>query len=101
MLRNSWIDSHLQSEQIGIKIVQYHGPILTACKQGAYFDEIVIKKGIEHWLPLFDKHNITVVFENHTHSFKRSKRIKNGEANQNGTYYLGEGAWGATKPSGN
>lgn len=43
---------------------------------------------------------MTIVFENHTHAFKRSKRIKDGQPHENGTYYLGEGAWGVVKPSG-
>ena len=83
-----------------IKLTQYHGPILTAWKQGAEYDEEVIKKGSEHWIPLFDKHNMTIVFENHTHAFKRSKPVKNRIFDPNGTYYLGEGMWGVTKPSG-
>ena len=35
-----------------------------------------------------------MAFENHVHSFKRTKRIKNGQPHQAGTVYLGDGSWG-------
>ena len=54
-------------------MTQFHGPFYTAWTQDSYFDQIVISKGLEHWIPLFDKHNMTIVFKNHTHAFKRSK----------------------------
>ena len=68
-------------------MTQFHGPIYTAWTQDSYFDQIVISKGLEHWVPLFDKHNMTIVFKNHTHAFKRSKKIKNGVSNESGTIY--------------
>jgi hypothetical protein len=98
--QKDWIENTFKRSPTTLKVLQYHGPILSACQQDAYFDNLVIDKGKDHWLPLFDKYNVTVVFENHTHSFKRTKRIKHGKEHQNGTYYLGEGSWGAKKPSG-
>lgn len=48
----------------------------------------------EHWAPLFEKHRLPVVFENHDHNFKRTHPIKNGKKDQEGVTYLGDGAWG-------
>ena len=95
-----FIETVLSKSAAQIKMAQFHGPIYTACTQDAHFDQTVISKGLEHWIPLFDKYNMTVVFENHTHAFKRSKKIKHGIPADRGTTYLGEGNWGVTKPSG-
>jgi hypothetical protein len=46
------------------------------------------------WLPIFDAERLTIAFENHDHCYKRSKPLRGGEVNENGTLYLGDGAWG-------
>jgi acid phosphatase type 7 len=48
----------------------------------------------EHWLPLFEKHNIHVAFENHDHTFKRTVPIRDGKEDPSGVTYLGDGSWG-------
>lgn len=48
----------------------------------------------EIWAPLFEKHRLPVVFENHDHNFKRTYPIKNGKKDPDGVTYLGDGAWG-------
>jgi hypothetical protein len=50
--------------------------------------------GRKAWLPLFDKHQLDVAFENHDHALKRSKLLKNNKVvPKNGTLYVGDGAW--------
>lgn len=97
-IQSEWIERVLSDSKASIKMAQYHGPIYTACKQDSPFDESVIEAGLRNWIPLFDRYNMTIVFENHTHAFKRSKRIKYGVVNERGTIYLGEGMWGVEKP---
>ncbi len=48
----------------------------------------------EHWVPLFDKFGVRVVFENHDHAYKRTKRIRGNAVHQDGVVYIGDGAWG-------
>jgi hypothetical protein len=48
----------------------------------------------EHWAPVFEKHRLPVVFENHDHNFKRTYPIKDGKRDPAGVTYLGDGAWG-------
>jgi len=48
----------------------------------------------EHWAPIFEKHRLPVVFENHDHNFKRTVPIRNGKRDPDGVTYLGDGAWG-------
>ncbi len=48
----------------------------------------------EHWVPLFDKYRLPVVLEHHDHTFKRTRKLLDGIANDNGVLYLGDGSWG-------
>jgi acid phosphatase type 7 len=48
----------------------------------------------KHWVPLFQKYRVPVVLEHHDHTFKRTKPLIDGMANDNGVLYLGDGSWG-------
>ena len=37
-----------------------------------------------------------IAFQNHDHSYMRSKLLRNNEENTFGTLYIGNGAWGVT-----
>ena len=41
------------------------------------------------WQPVFDRYHLTVAWENHDHTYSRSKLLKGGEENANGTLYAG------------
>ncbi len=48
----------------------------------------------KHWVPLFQKYRVPVVLEHHDHTFKRTKPLIDGLADDNGVLYLGDGSWG-------
>ena len=48
----------------------------------------------KHWVPLFEKYRVPVVLEHHDHTFKRTKPLLGGLANDNGVLFLGDGSWG-------
>jgi hypothetical protein len=48
----------------------------------------------KHWAPLFDRHRVPVVLEHHDHTFKRTRPLLDGTANDEGVLYLGDGSWG-------
>jgi hypothetical protein len=48
----------------------------------------------KHWVPLFEKYRVPVVLEHHDHTFKRTKPLVDGAADDNGVLYLGDGSWG-------
>lgn len=52
-------------------------------------------QGKKHWLPLFDRHGMTVAFEHHDQTLKRTKLLRGGKPHPQGTLYLGDGGWGA------
>ena len=77
-----------------IKFVNYHVPMYSGCKN-IEVDPQTYVYGLFHWIPYFDKYSVMNVFENHVHSFKRTKPIKSSIPAENGTVYLGDGAFGA------
>lgn len=48
----------------------------------------------KHWVPLFEQYRVPVVLEHHDHTFKRTKPLLYGLANDDGVLYLGDGSWG-------
>jgi hypothetical protein len=48
----------------------------------------------KHWVPLFDRYRVPVVLEHHDHTFKRTRPLLDGLANDRGVLYLGDGSWG-------
>jgi hypothetical protein len=48
----------------------------------------------KHWVPLFEKYRVPLVLEHHDHTFKRTKTLLGGMADDNGVLYLGDGSWG-------
>ena len=92
-----WLESILSKySKMPIKIAQYHEPMFSSCDYSS--DSEFTIEGRKHWVPLFDKYNVTVVFENHSHKLKRTYPLVNGSKSEtgHGTVYLGEGSWGAT-----
>jgi len=48
----------------------------------------------KNWVPLFQKYRVPLVLEHHDHTFKRTKPLLDGLAQENGVLYLGDGSWG-------
>lgn len=48
----------------------------------------------EFWVPLFEQYGIQLAFENHDHTFKRTKPIRNNQVTPGGVVYIGDGSWG-------
>lgn len=83
-----WLDKELASHQDSTtRVACYHEPAYGTTKDPN--QEIR-----EHWVPLFEKHNISVAFEHDHHSLKRTHRLKGGELDPDGVLYLGDGCWG-------
>jgi hypothetical protein len=90
----SWIEQTMKESKAQIKMAQFHGPIITSFLQTAPGDFVVQDVGQKAWVPVFDKYNMTLVSENHSHVFMRSKLLKNMTEDPSGTLYIGEGSWG-------
>jgi hypothetical protein len=57
-----------------IKFVNYHVPIYSVCESFDKSPERFLY-ALFHWVPNFDKYKVMTVFENHVHSFKRTKPL--------------------------
>ncbi|HAV13016.1 MAG TPA: hypothetical protein DCX06_05925, partial [Opitutae bacterium] len=94
-----WIRETLkQAESVNYTSAVYHVPLYPSHRDfmGHFSDQ-----GRQYWAPVFDEFSLTVAFENHDHTFKRSHFIKNGKVAKKGegTLYLGDGCWGRkTRP---
>lgn len=53
----------------------------------------------EHFVPLFERYGVKLAFENHDHTFKRTKKIRNGRVHPDGIVYIGDGSWGVSTRS--
>jgi hypothetical protein len=111
----AWMDQiYTNFSDFPVKIALYHVPIFPMDVNivGAGDPNArAVPDGLEHWVPLFDKHNVSLAFENHVHTYKRSYPLVNGacqpvaatgKCNETarGTVYLGDGYWGITQGMG-
>jgi len=93
----AWLDNALaiaNAEQRSAKFVIYHASIYAAVPM---WSQKITSTGKQHWVPLFDEHNVTVVFENHFHVYKRTYPLRNDKittTEEGGVVYLGDGSWG-------
>lgn len=87
-----WLEQELQSRDYKIKVANYHDPIYLSFRRDPLMHATI--EGMKHWVPLFDKYNLTVASENHSHIFKRTHPMKNNQPSSEGTVYIGEGSWG-------
>jgi hypothetical protein len=46
------------------------------------------------WLPLLENAGVKLAFEHHDHTYKRTKPMKGGQVDPDGTVFMGDGAWG-------
>jgi hypothetical protein len=56
------------------KFVNYHVPLYSGCESFDRDSERFLN-GLFHWVPHFDTYKVMTVFENHVHSFKRTKPL--------------------------
>ncbi len=89
-----WIRDQLISfKDVPYTAAVYHVPLYPSHRDfmGKYSD-----LGRQYWAPVFDEMNLTVAFENHDHTYKRTHLLKAGQISTDGggTLYLGDGCWG-------
>jgi hypothetical protein len=72
--------------------ISYHNPTYPACFSEYYDMFGAMTMAQQEWVPLFDQYNVTAVFENHVHVFKRTYPLTNGTVNnETGIIYFGDG----------
>lgn len=95
--QKDWLEAQLQNfDSLPFTAAVYHVPLYPSHRD---FEGSASEAGRTHWLPLFDKHTLSVGFEHHDHDFKRSKRLRGNELDPQGTLYLGDGSGGVVPRS--
>lgn len=69
----------------------YHQPAYPSVRR---FEGTSSTRIRENWVPLFERHGVNLVFENHDHAYKRTLPLRNGAEDPEGIVFLGDGAWG-------
>ena len=89
----AWIDSTMAATepQFTSRFALYHVPMYPAIEDTS---NSLVQFLWDNWLPIFDENKLDVAFENHEHCFKRTKRLRANQVVEDGTLYLGNGAYG-------
>jgi hypothetical protein len=88
----AWLERTLADRsEVPHLFVVYHVPAFPSARA---FNSGRSRSVRRHWVPLFERYGVDVVFEHHDHAYKRTHRIKEGRIDPAGVLYLGDGGWG-------
>ncbi len=93
-LQTVWLEEILKQRESQKHIFPvYHVPGYPSVRSYVWTTSTRVR---ENWVPLFSKAGVRVAFENHDHSYKRTKPMLSGEIVEDGEgiVFIGDGAWG-------
>jgi len=95
--QTEWLKKELEKrKEVPHKFVAYH---VAAYPSTRKYDNRISRKIRKHWVPLFEEHRVSAVFEHHDHAYKRTLPLYQGRFDpERGILYLGDGAWGVERP---
>jgi len=90
--QSEWLEQTLKAREDVLHLLPiYHVPAYPSVKDYDGMEASAVRK---YFVPLFEKYGVRMAFENHDHAYKRTHPILNGEINQEGIVYMGDGSWG-------
>ncbi len=91
-----WLADALKARaNVPVKFALYHVPAYPSVRNLSGIHGTLIRA---HWVPSFEKYNLTAAFENHDHAYKRTELIKGNKVDPAGVLYIGDGGWGVATP---
>jgi hypothetical protein len=88
----AWLARTLAANETMLyKFAIYHVPLYPSHRP---FEGGGSVEGRIQWGPYFDAYGLTTAFENHDHTLKRSKVIRDGQPDEDGVLYIGDGSFG-------
>lgn len=92
--QTDWLANALDERRdVTYVLPAYHVPAYPAHRP--FDSERGDRPGIrEHWVPLFEQHDLPLVLEHDDHVYKRTHPLRGGEHSDDGVVYVGDGAWG-------
>jgi len=90
--QKTWLENTLaQRRNVTHLFPAYHVPAWPSFRALNNHHSTMVR---EHFVPLFERYGVELAFENHDHTFKRTKKIRNGRVHEDGIVYIGDGSWG-------
>ncbi|MCH7410262.1 metallophosphoesterase [Belliella sp. DSM 111904] len=90
--QTAWLEETLQSKKDFLHTIPvYHVPAFPSVREFDGKTQTIVR---ENWVPIFEKHDVRIAFENHDHAYKRTYPIRDGQRDQSGIVYVGDGSWG-------
>lgn len=87
-----WLNKVMKERQaVPHKFAIYHVPAYPSVRKPKGRRATLIRK---YWSPSFEKYGLTVAFEHHEHTYKRTHPIRNHQIDPDGVVYMGDGGWG-------
>ncbi len=98
--QKTWLERELAATPADVlTLAVYHVPMYPSHRNFAPPSVSALVRNA--WRPAFDACSLTAAFENHDHTQKRTKRLKNDVPDPNGTLYIGDGCFGRSPREGN
>ena len=89
--QTEWLKGALeQRRNVPYVVPFYHVPAYPSHRSFAGVTSVAIRA---NWVPLFDAAGVRFAFENHDHTYKVTHPLRDGKKHDDGTRYLGDGAW--------
>ena len=90
--QREWIDETLQARaDVPHTFAVMHTPPYTAVKSRRQDRSRMTRK---HWVPIFEKHKVDVVFQDDDELYARTYPLLGGKRDPDGVIYAGNGGWG-------
>ena len=90
--QTQWLAAALNARRRVTHLIPVHH--VPAYPSNRAFNDAIPGRIRQHWVPLYEAAGVQLVFENHDHTFKRTKPLLGGVENPNGIRFLGDGLWG-------
>lgn len=95
--QTEWLRAVLAARRRVANVIPIHH--IPAYPSHRSFDGTTSQRLRQHWVPLYESAGVQLVFENHDHTFKKTKPLLSGKESPSGIRYLGDGLWGIGKRS--
>jgi len=88
-----WMNEHFTKHRGDtFRFASYHVPLYPSFYDPEKPASVLLRN---NWLEIFDQHQLDVAFENHEHTLKKSRLLRNHQVvDTQGTIYIGDGNWG-------
>ncbi len=90
--QTDWLRTALaERRHVTHRLLVWHVPAWPSHRS---FDGRVSREIREHWLPVVEADPVSIIFEHHDHTYKRTRRLRDGQVSPDGLLFVGDGNWG-------